>query len=121
MTKKYEQAGEVLDYTNSTGSDISAGDIVEMQNVVAVALEDIADTTTGSVKVTGVFRDMPKETGTAWVQGDELDWDMSVGVFGKGITPATGDITGCAIAAADADSADTTGKVLLARIPGTIN
>ena len=120
MTTKFVQPGDVLSYTNSTGSDISADDVVEMQNIVGVALADIPDTESGSVRVTGVFT-LAKTSGTAWTQGDTLDWDTSTGEFHKGLTPATGDITGCAVAGADAASGDDTAEVLLARIPGTIN
>jgi len=120
MTTKFLQPGDVLSYQNSTGSKINADDVVEVQNLVAVALADIPDGESGSVRLTGVFS-LGKISGTAWTQGDLLDWDTSEGAFGKGITPATGDITGCAVAGADADSGDTTAEVLLAKIPGTIN
>ena len=118
MTTKYVRPGEVLDHT--AGSAISSGDVVEMAGMVGVALTDIANGDVGSVQVVGVFT-LAKETGTAWSQGDSLDWDTSAEVFGKGITPATGDIEDCAIAAEAAASGDATGKVLLTRRFGTVN
>jgi predicted RecA/RadA family phage recombinase len=120
MTTKFLQQGDVLSYQNSTGSDINADDVVEIQNIVGVALADIPDGESGSVRVTGVFS-LAKTSGTAWTQGDTLDWDTSEGEFHKGLTPSTGDITGCAVAAEDAASGDATGQVLLNRLPGTIN
>lgn len=118
MTTNYVQDGDVLEHT--AAASISAGDVVELANVVGVALADAASGEKVSVRVDGVFT-LAKTTGTAWNQGDVLDWDTSTAKFGKGITPATGDITKCAVAAADAASGDATGKVLLRAIPGTIN
>lgn len=117
MAKNYVQPGKVLEHT--AGAAISSGDVVEMGNIVGVALGDMASGDVGSVQVDGVFT-LAKTSGTAWSQGDALDWDTSAGEFTKGLTPATGDISGCAIAAADAASADTEGAVLLRAIPGTV-
>jgi predicted RecA/RadA family phage recombinase len=120
MTTKFVKEGLVIEHDNSSGSKINSGDVVELQNIVAVALEDIPDGEKGSVKATGVF-DLPKASGTSWTQGDTLDWDTSAGKFDKIGTPATGDITGCAVAGADAASSDTEGEVMLDRMPGTSN
>lgn len=115
MTTKYLQEGAVLKHT--AGSDINSNEIVVIGDSVAVALVDIDSGETGSVQTEGVF-DLPKVSGTSWSQGDKLDWDSSEGAFGKGITSEAGDVTGCAIAAADAESGDTTGEVKLTN-PGT--
>lgn len=56
----------------------------------------------------GVFT-LPKVTGTAWAAGDELFWDVSAKKFTKDSTK----MSVRAVALAAADSADTTGKVLL--------
>jgi predicted RecA/RadA family phage recombinase len=119
MTTKFKQPGDNLDWTNGTGSDVSSGQIIELGDSIAVALNDIPDTETGAVGVEGVYS-VAKKSGTAWNAGDKLDWDKSASEFHKGITPATGDITGCAIAAADAASGDTTATVKLTN-PGTVN
>jgi len=121
MTTKFEKEGDTLEVTNGTGSKISSGDVVEYGALVGVALADIAVGDSGSVRFSGKFNSMPKATGSAWTAGDLLDWDTSAGKFDKGITPATGDITGCAVAAADAASGDTSGMVLLSRQAGTVN
>lgn len=119
MTRKYVQDGYSVDH--AAGGAISSGDVVVLQNIIGVATGDIASGETGAVRVDGVFS-LPKVSATAWVQGDVLDWDASAGAFTKAIaTPAVGDITKCAIAAADAASADTEAAVLLRAIPGTIN
>ncbi len=118
MTRQYEQRGDILDHT--AAADVNVDDTVVMGNIVGVALADIAAGETKGVAVDGVYQ-RAKTTGTAWSQGDVLDYDVSAGEFHKGLTPATGDITGCAIAAEDAASADAVGKVLLRAIPGTVN
>src|SRR5690625_4079332 len=97
MARNYQQHGAVLTYTNA-GDDIAAGDVVAMADTAGVALVDIPTGESGSVAVEGVFR-APKATGTAWPQGARLDWDASAGAFGVGVTPAAGDVLGCAIAA----------------------
>jgi predicted RecA/RadA family phage recombinase len=112
MTTLYVGEGKVLDYAN-TGSAISAGDVVVMQDTVGIALVDIAATTgVGAVAIEGVFT-VPKTTGTAWVMGDNLDWDTSAGEFHKGLTAASGDVASAGIAAAAAASAAATGQIKL--------
>jgi predicted RecA/RadA family phage recombinase len=56
----------------------------------------------------GVFT-LPKESGTAWVQGDRLFWNTSTKCFTKDVT----DRPVGAVAAAAAESSATTGDVLL--------
>ena len=118
MSRTYVQPGEKL--THTAASAISAGDVVEMGDIVGIADVDIANGETGTVTVCGVHT-VAKTTGTAWNQGDKLDWDTSAGEFHKGLTPATGDITSCGIAAAAAGSADATGQILLTPGTGAVN
>lgn len=56
----------------------------------------------------GVFT-LPKTTGATWAVGDELFWDVS----GKKFTKDSTKLSVRAVAVAAAESADTTGKVLL--------
>lgn len=116
MSNTFVQPGKVLTHSNSSGSGISAGDVVVIGDTVAIALVDIANGDEGSVSVAGVHS-VTKAAGTAWNQGDKIDWDASTSAFDKGITAASGDVEDCGIAAADAGSADTTAQVLLT--PGT--
>ena len=111
MAKTYLRDGDVLTFANS-GSAIASGAVVKMGNTVGVALQDIAATTgTGPVAIDGVFL-VPKTTGVAWVAGGKLFWDVSAGKFDTmAATPATGDVTGCAIVAEAAASGDATGYV----------
>ncbi|MGN6518757.1 MAG: capsid cement protein [Dokdonella sp.] len=106
--------GSVMPWTNGTGSDVAAGAIVALKNCIGIALVAIANGAVGSVAVEGVVRDVPKATGHAWAQGEKLIWDVSVSKFDySGATPATGDITGAAVAWLVAGSSDTTGVIKL--------
>jgi len=104
---------DVINFT-AGGSAIPSGAVVPMNGTVGIALVTIPANQTGSVAVGGVVR-VPKVAGQAWSVGARLVWDQSVGAFGNigQITLATGDITGGAIVAAPAASADTTGVVKL--------
>lgn len=113
--KNYVQSGGVLDHT--PGADVTGGDPVVMGATVGVAVGDIASGETGAVAVEGVYQ-VAKATGTAWTQGDVLDFDKSEGKFAKNLSTSSGDVTGCAIAAADATSGATSGNVKLTN-PGT--
>lgn len=112
----FKHEGDVLTHTNASGADISVDDVVPMGDCVGVALADIDNGDDGSVGVEGVFT-APKVSGTAWSQGDKLDYDLSELAFDKGISADSGDITSCAVAAKDADASDTEGEVRLT--PGT--
>lgn len=99
MTTKSVQDGKVIQYAN-TGSAIASGDVVVMGNTIGIALEDIAATTgVGSVAVEGVFSNIPKVTAAVFAQGEKLIWDVSAGKFDDAAaTPASGDVTGGAVA-----------------------
>lgn len=116
MSRTYRQPGLILDHSNRSGNAIAAGDIVVMGDTVGIANVDIADGESGAVSIEGVH-EVPKVAGTAWTQGDKLDWDASAGAFAKGATPDAGDVIGCGVAALDAGAADTVGWVKLT--PGT--
>jgi len=62
MTNKYVQAGNTLDYPNTSGATITAGTPVAATDVVGVVHEDIADGSTGVLHTCGVFT-LPKVTG----------------------------------------------------------
>jgi predicted RecA/RadA family phage recombinase len=124
MATNYISQGDVLQYT--AGADISSGDVVVIENLLGVALQDIANGETGSVAIRGIFT-CPKVSGAVITQGQGLTWDVSAdsgnGEFDDDqATPATGDITGAAaVAAESAGSGVTSIKVLLTGVPGTVN
>ncbi|MBF0448697.1 MAG: DUF2190 family protein [Magnetococcales bacterium] len=88
MAKNYTQEGNVLVYTNGTGTDIVSGDLVKVGVRVGVALGDIADTESGTVQVSGVFS-VPKEAALAVTQGDLLYLDATSGELDKTATAQT--------------------------------
>lgn len=73
MAKNYEQEGEVIDFT-AGGVAIPAGAVVVMSKRVGIALADIPALSTGSVSVTGVWK-QSKLASDVVAQGDELYWD----------------------------------------------
>jgi predicted RecA/RadA family phage recombinase len=98
MASNYQQDGQVITWTNG-GSAVSAGDVVKIGNTLGVALVDIAGSASGSVAIEGVFSGVPKVAAAVFAQGEKLIWDVSAGEFDdSAATPATGDVTGGAIA-----------------------
>lgn len=120
MATNFVQNGDVIDYTNTTGSDIASGSVVVIGGVLGVALTSIADTATGSVAIEGVY-ELPKVTAAVIGQGQMVIWDVSAGAFDDSLaTPATGDVSGAAVAVAEAGNGDTTVKVKLNVGVGTV-
>jgi len=72
-TNRYK-SGEVWDYT--AGATISSGDAVEIaaDELVGIALDDIANGSVGPVATTGVFS-VTKAAGTAWTIGMDIYYD----------------------------------------------
>lgn len=99
MAVQFLQVGDTINYSNA-GSAISAGAVVIMGHTIGIALVDIAATTgTGAVAVEGVFSGVPKVTAAVFAQGEKLIWDVSAGKFDdSAAAPATGDVTGGAVA-----------------------
>ena len=119
MATNYVQPGDVIQYT--AGTDIAAGAVVKIGAVLGVALNDIANGSTGSVATRGVFS-VPKVSAAVIAQGESLTWDVSAGAFDdNAATPATGDITGAAAYAWTAAGASVTAlEVMFTGVPGTV-
>jgi len=112
MAKNYVQPGQVIDYTNGSGSSITSGTVIKMGNILGVAVADIADGEQGSVAIEGVFTG-PKVSAAVFAVGEKLIWDVSAntgaGAFDdSSAIPATGDITGGAVAVVAGEDAQTT-------------
>jgi len=106
--------GNVIQWTNGSGSDVAAGGVAIVKHCVGVALVDIANGATGAVALDGVFSGIPKVTAAVFVQGEKLIWDTSAGKFDdSSATPATGDITGACVAWVAGTSSDTTCTIKL--------
>lgn len=120
MATNYVQPGEVIDWTNGTGSAVSAGAVVAVGQMLGIALVDIADGATGSVRIRGVFT-VPKVSAAVIAAGESLVWDVSAGAFDDNLaTPASGDISGPpAVAVEAAGNGVTSFDVLFTGVPGT--
>lgn len=121
MTIKSYQRGDVIDWVNGTGSAVASDDVVKIGQILGVALVDIANGSTGSVAIRGVFT-VPKVTAAVIAQGESLTWDVSVSKFDdNAATPATGDVTGPPAVAFEAGTSSmTTLKVMFTGVPGTV-
>lgn len=106
MAGNYIMSGEVLDYTNSTGAAIASGAVVLMGVRVGVALVNIADGASGSVRVRGVFTVAKLSTDTP-AQGALLYWDAT----NKRLTTTASGNTLAGFAAKAAGSGATTVEV----------
>lgn len=113
MATNFVSDGNVINWTNGTGSAVSSGDVVAMGHCIGIALVDIANGATGSVALEGVFT-VPKVSAAVFTQGEKLIWDASASAFDdSAATPATGDITGGAVAWIAGANTETTCTVKL--------
>lgn len=104
MAAIYYQRGESLDYTNSSGSEIKAGDVIILEDRIGVASCDMADGAKGAVEVVGVF-EFTKTGSSAIAMGQNVYFD------GTGITNVSSSNTPAGFAAAAAGASDT--KILV--------
>jgi predicted RecA/RadA family phage recombinase len=103
MAKNFVTDGKVIPWTNTSGADVVSDQVVKVGSNLGVALVNIAAGGVGSVALEGVFSGVPKVSGAVFAQGEKLVFDVSangaLGAFDdSAATPATGDITGAAIA-----------------------
>lgn len=121
MANNFQQPGDVITWTNGTGSAVVSGQVVRVGNILGVALVDIASTASGSVALSGVFT-VPKVSAAVIAQGESLTWDASVAAFDdNAAAPATGDVTGPpAVAFQAAGNGVTSMAVKFTGVPGTV-
>lgn len=119
MAKNYESDGNTIQWTNGTGAAVASGQLVKVgPSMLGVALVALANGATGSVAVEGVFSGVPKVSAAVFAQGEKLIWDVTangaLGAFDdSAATPATGDVTGGAIAWVAGANTETTCTVKL--------
>ena len=80
MATNYKYEGVVKDWVNNTGAAVSSNDLVRYGTLgMGVALVDIPNGGTGSVRLGGVFQGLPKDnhatTGSVAVDGQPAYWD----------------------------------------------
>lgn len=73
-TATFVHEGDVIDYTPV--ADVSAGDVIVLNDLVAIAKKDIEADELGALAVKGVF-EMPKDigTGTDLSAGEDVYWN----------------------------------------------
>jgi len=113
--------GDSFTWINDTGSDVVAGQIVPVGNILAVASVDIADGASGTVRTRCAVK-APKVSAAVIAQGESVNWDVSAGAFDdNAATPATGDVSGAAAFAMEAGAnTETEIDVVLTGVPGTV-
>ena len=111
MATNYVAPGGVLNFT--AAGVVAVGSVVAMGDMIGIALKAAAASgDVIAVATEGVFT-VAKTTGTAWAQGAAIDWDSGSSEFHDGVTPASGDVVSCGVAAAAAASGDATGQIKL--------
>lgn len=100
MTTKFVARGDIVNYI--AAGTIASGQVVVMGNTLGVALKSGSSGDTIAVAIEGVF-ELPKVSAAVFVVGEKLIFDISAasgaGEFDdSAATPATGDVTGGAIA-----------------------
>lgn len=123
MATNYVEEGNVIQWTNG-GTAKSSGDVVVIGSngdaLIGIALVDIANGATGSVKLDGVFT-VPKVSAAVIAQGEYVIWDASAAAFDdNAATPAAGDVSDGAIAWESAGNTVTSIKVKLIGKPGVL-
>lgn len=103
----YLSDGETIDYTPD--SAVGAGDVIDLGDLVGIAVRDIAASEQGALNVVGMFS-VDKKSGETWTQGEPLYWDAGTGTFTN--TSAYSEAA-AGFAAADAASGDTQGRITL--------
>lgn len=120
MATNYEQAGNIIPWTNGTGSAVVSGQVVKIGQTLGVALVDIASTASGAVSLEGVYS-VPKVSGAVIAQGEMMIWDDSAAAFDdNAATPAAGDVSGVAMAWEAAGDGVTTIEALFDARIGTV-
>jgi predicted RecA/RadA family phage recombinase len=76
------KSGDVVLWTNGTGSPVTSGDVVVVGSLgCGVATVAIASTATGNVAMTGVHKLTKYGTSNALTQGQKVYWDTTNGVM----------------------------------------
>lgn len=120
MARNYVRPGMTKQITN-TGAALASGAVKVVGQQLTVCLEDIAATTgTGEVSLEGVFT-VAKVSGAVIADGEMVMWDASAAAFDdNAATPATGDVTNCAIADGAWGAGTTSMRINLANRLGVV-
>jgi predicted RecA/RadA family phage recombinase len=105
--EKLLNAGDNLTVTSPVGGTVSGTAYLIGTNIFGVAFTDSVAGDDVALRTDGVFENMPKAAGAAWVQGDLLYWDNTA----KNFTKTSTSNTKVGVAALAALSGDTVGTV----------
>lgn len=103
MIAKYVQLGDSIDYRPTT--DVAAGDLVIVGEIVGVAKLDIPANTLGALALTGIY-DIAKISVTI-TQGEIVYWDAS----NKKITNIATDNTAVGVCVLTSDATAETARI----------
>jgi predicted RecA/RadA family phage recombinase len=117
MAKNYVAPGDTMPWTNTTGATVTSGQLLAIGHIAAVALTTITNGATGTVGIEGIY-DVPKVAAATFTAGEKLILDVSanggLGAFDDSAAPpASGDLTGAAIAVNPGLNTETTCRVKL--------
>lgn len=107
----YVQAGQIINYSNASGSKIAAGSLVAFGEGVGVAACDIPNGALGSIALSGVYEMTKNAKANTYSVGAKVYWSS-----GNKVVTTGGKHIGWAVEAST--SSDETVKVLL--IPGGV-
>lgn len=113
--KNFIQPGKSLTFT--AGGTITSGTALLVQNLVVVPAVSVSSGVDYEGYIEGVFT-LAKTAGAAWSTGQVLYYDTGTSSF---TTAASATARRAGIAAAAAQSADTTGAVRLVNIGAAVN
>lgn len=116
MATTYLQAGDTITFT--AAANITSGDVVELGDVLGVAVMTAASGAECEARVNGVFT-MAKATGVVFTVGQKVNWDASAGNVTSATTAATDDITDAGFIVAAAATGATTCELRLTAGTGT--
>lgn len=116
--RNYVQPGNVIEVLAAAAA-VAPGQVVVIGAILAIANGSAAAGESYNATRGGVF-EVPKVGGAAFTQGQPLYWDVSAGAFAGAGAPATGDVTGAAVAWESAAQGATSALVLLPGLLGTV-
>ena len=97
----FRHDGWRMDYT--PGSDVAAGDVIDLGTYVGIATDAIASGTLGSLALYGAF-DVNKYTGETPAVGDKMYWDAGTSTATKTVGYSEATMGTCIQAAAAGDA-----------------
>lgn len=109
MAIQFIQSADCMDYRPSAAA-VTAGSAVVIGEILGFTKYDIAQNELGTLHLSGIFKGVPKTTGTALTAGQVVFWQTSTS---KIIAAAATGAFACGYAAKAAASADDECEIIL--------